>query len=231
MQTAVNGSSEEAPRSYDASLRRGRAEASRREVLARARELFLGQGFGATTVVQIARAAGVSAESVYKNFGGKPGLVRAIWEESLLGSGAEPAQDRSDAAQAEATDARALMEQFGRFVAEVSPLGSPVLLLIRDAAASGDAAMAALLREVDDGRYARMLHNARVVLARGILRPGLTEADVADVFFASTSAELYETLVLKRGWSADRLGDFVAGMLAGYLVDGGQSTQGHDPSP
>lgn len=229
MQTAVNGS-EETSRPYDASGRRERAEASRREVLARARELFLAQGFGATTIAQIARAAGVSAESVYKNFGGKPGLVRAIWDESLLGAGARPAQDRSDAVQAEATDPRALMEQFGRFIAEVSPLGSPILLLIRDAAATGDAAMAELLLEVDDGRYARMLHNARAVLARGILRPGLTEAEVADVFFVSTSAELFETLVLKRGWSAERLGEFAAGLLIGNLVDRGPSSQGHDPS-
>lgn len=221
MQTAVNGP-DEAARAYDASRRRERAEASRRQVLARARELLLGQGFGATTIAQIARAAGVSAESVYKNFGGKPGLVRAIWDESLLGSGPVPAEDRSDAAQAEATDPRALMERFGRFIAEVSPIGSPVLLLIRDAAASGDAAMAQLLREVDDARYARMLHNARTVLARGILRPGLTEAEVADVFFAVTSAELYETLVLKRGWSPERLGAFAAGALVGNLVDAGQ---------
>jgi AcrR family transcriptional regulator len=220
VQAPVNGT-EQAARPYDASRRRRRAEAARRKVLATARELFLRQGFGATTVAQLARDAGVSAEFVYKNFGGKPGLVRALWDESLLGSGEVPAEDRSDAAQAEATDARALMRQFGRFVAEISPLGSPVQLLIRDAAASGDAAMAQLLREVDDARYARMLHNARVVLARGLLREGLTETDVADVFFAATSAELYETLVLKRGWSHERLGEFTAGLLVGNLVDGG----------
>jgi AcrR family transcriptional regulator len=212
----VNGSG--GTRGYDASRRRERAEASRREVLARARELLLSQGFGGTTIAQIAEAAGVSAESVYKNFGGKPGLVRAIWDLSLLGSGDVPAEQRSDAAQEEATDARALMDQFGRFVAEVSPIGSPVLLLVRDAAASGDAAMAALLAEVDDERYRRMLHNARHVLARGLLPPGPGEAEIADVFFACTSAELYETLVLKRGWSPEQLGGFVARTLAANLL-------------
>ena len=55
-------------------------------------------------------------------------------------------QQRSDLAQVTATDGRALMRQFGRFVTEVSPLGSSVYLLIRDAAASGDADMAALRR-------------------------------------------------------------------------------------
>ncbi|WP_344299244.1 helix-turn-helix domain-containing protein [Sinomonas flava] len=216
MPQTVNGSGR--ARGYDASLRRERAEASRREVLARARELLLSQGFGATTIAQIARAAGVSPEFVYKNFGGKPGLVRAIWDQSLLGSGEVPAEQRSDTAQEEATDPHALMEQFGRFVAEISPIGSPVQLLIRDAAASGDDEMAALLEQVDAARYRRMLHNARHVLARGLLRPGLSEAEIADVFFACTSAELYETLVLKRGWSHERLGEFVARTLAANLV-------------
>lgn len=220
MPSVINASGEERPRPYDASLRRERAEAARRSILARARELFLEQGFGATTIAQIAGAAGVSAESVYKNFGGKPGLVRAIYEESLLGSGAVPAEQRSDAAQREATDPRALMARFGRFIAEVSPIGSPIFLLIRDAAASGDAAMAELLREVDEARYARMLHNARQVVGRGLLSPDVSEAEAADVFFAVTSAELYEALVLKRGWAPDRLGRFAEATLVANLLGG-----------
>ncbi|MDQ4501354.1 TetR/AcrR family transcriptional regulator [Sinomonas sp. ASV322] len=216
MSEAVKGSG--GVRNYDSSRRRERANESRREVLSRARELLLSQGFGTTTIAQIARAAGVSGEFVYKNFGGKPGLVRAIYDESLLGIADTPAEARSDRAQQTETDPRALMAQFGRFVAEISPLGSPVLLLIRDAAASGDADMAVLLREVDDLRYQRMLHNARQVISRELLRPGLSEAETADVFFAMTSAELYETLVLKRGWTPERLGRFVEATLVAQLL-------------
>lgn len=206
------------PRSYDARRRRDAAEESRKEVLAKSRELFLTGGYGRTTIAEIARAAGVSKESVYKGFGGKPGLVGAIYEQSLLGAGGAPAEERSDRAQATVIDPRELMEQFGRFITEVSPLGSPVFLLIRDAAASGDPDMAALLRDVDDGRYRRMLHNAHQVLARGFLRPDLTEEEVADVMFTCTSAELYETLVLKRGWSTERYGHFMARTLAANLL-------------
>jgi AcrR family transcriptional regulator len=205
-------------RSYDASRRRQKAEASRRAVVERAGELFHRQGFGTTTIAQVARAAGVSAEFVYKNFGGKPGLLRAIYAESLLGDGTAPAEQRSDLAQTTTSDPNALMRQFGRFSAEVSPLASPVYLLIRDAAASGDADMVTLLREVNDTRYRRMLHNARQVLARGILRDGLSETDVADVFFTATAPELYEVLVLKRGWPPQRYGEFIAATLAANLL-------------
>lgn len=207
------------PRSYDVSRRREKADAARRTVVTEAGDLFRRQGFGATTIAEIARAAGVSAEFVYKNFGGKPGLVRAIYAESLRGLGPVSAEDRSDVAQASASDPHALMRAFGRFVAEIAPLGSPVYLLIRDAAASGDADMRVLLDEIDAERHQRMLLNARRVLARGLLRPGLSEMEVADVFFASTEPGLYEALVLKRGWAPQRLGEFVATMLCANLVD------------
>lgn len=205
-------------RPYDARGRRELAEESRRRVLLRARELFLAQGFGATTIAQIAQAAEVSPESVYKNFGGKPGLVRAIHDQSLLGTGDQPAERRSDLAQLTTTDPLALMEQFGRFVAELSPIGAPVVLLIRAAAASGDRDMAHLLREVDEARYRRMHHNAHRLSDRGLLRPGLTAEEAADVMFASTTAELYESLVVKRGWSPERYGTFIAKTLAANLL-------------
>ncbi|MGO4236509.1 TetR/AcrR family transcriptional regulator [Pseudarthrobacter sp. YAF2] len=220
MGPAVNGALPRS-RSYDARRRQEAAEESRKRVLAESRGLFLAKGYGRTTIAAIAHAAGVSKESVYKGFGGKPGLVRAIYEQSLLGAGGPPAEERSDRAQATVTDPRELMEQFGRFVAEISPLGSPVYLLIRDAAASGDHDMAALLRDVDDERYQRMLHNAHQVLRRGFLRPDLGVEEVADVFFMSTSAELYETLVLKRRWSAERFGRFMARTLAANLLPEG----------
>jgi AcrR family transcriptional regulator len=206
------------PRAYDARRRQEAAEEARKRVLAQSRELFLTGGYGRTTIAAIARAAGVSKESVYKGFGGKPGIVQAIYEQSLLGAGGPPAEDRSDRAQTTVTDPRELMEQFGRFITEVSPIGSPVFLLIRDAAASGDPDMAALLLDVDDARYARMLHNARQVLGRGFLRADLSDEEVADVMFTCTSAELYENLVLKRGWSAERYGRFIARTLAANLL-------------
>jgi AcrR family transcriptional regulator len=209
-------------RPYDARRRREAAEASRKEVLAQSRRLFLEGGYGRTTIASIARAAGVSQESVYKGFGGKPGLVRAIYEQSLLGAGGPAAEERSDHAQVSVMHAGELMEQLGQLAAEVSPLAAPVFLLIRDAAASGDQEMASLLRDVDDARYRRMLHNARQVLGRGFLRTDITEEEVADVMFTCTSGELFENLVLKRGWSNEQFGRFTARTLAANLLPEGE---------
>jgi AcrR family transcriptional regulator len=206
-------------RPYDASGRRARAEANRQRVLEVARRLFLADGYGATTVTAIAADAQVSAESVYKAFGGKSGLVRAIHERSLLGAGPVPAEQRANEAQAAETDARVLVRRLGTFVTEVAPVVAPVMRLIQDAAAGGDAAMGALLAEVEAARYERMLHNARTLAGRGLLAQGLTSERAADVMWMYTAPEIYENMVVERGWTLDEFGEFVARALAVALLD------------
>ena len=67
-------------RRYDSSGRRERARQARDQIIGVAEGLFLSRGYAATTVAAIAAQARVSVETIYKGFGGKPGLVRAIVE-------------------------------------------------------------------------------------------------------------------------------------------------------
>jgi AcrR family transcriptional regulator len=205
-------------REYDGSARRARAAERRELVLATARRRFLEDGYGQTSLASLARESGVSTEYLHKTFDGKAGLVRAIYEQSLLGSGVIPIQLRSDEAQAQESDAGTLMRRIGAFTAEVAALAAPLQLLIRDAAAAGDPTMIALKEEVERTRYDRMLHNARRVEARGFLRPGLTAERAADVFWAVTGPELYESLVMKRGWSGSEFARVVADTLAAAVL-------------
>src|SRR3954470_11015067 len=119
-------------RTYDASGRRAQAERGRAAVLDAAERLFLDGGYAATTVAAIAAASAVSVETIYKGFGGKLGLVRAIRERRLAGAGPVPAEVRSNARRTE-SDPRKLVAEWGRLTAEVAPLVSPILLLVRDA--------------------------------------------------------------------------------------------------
>jgi AcrR family transcriptional regulator len=204
-------------RKYDVSRRRRWAEENRARILATARRLFLTDGYAATSVSQIATAADVSVETVYKAFGGKAGLVRALLERALEGSGDVPAERRSDEMRAGETDPRRIFESWGRFVMEVAPLGSPIIILARSAAAS-DPELARVLEQADRARLERMEHNARDLLERGFLRDGITLAEARDVLWAYSSAELYELLVIRRGWPIERYGRFVAaGMIAALL--------------
>src|SRR4051812_27728923 len=72
-------------RRYDASGRRERADRLRATIVEVAEHRFLRDGYTSTTVTGIASEAGVSPDTVYKAFGGKPGLVRAIRERALRG--------------------------------------------------------------------------------------------------------------------------------------------------
>ena len=62
-------------RPYDASRRREAAAQRRRHVFTVAGRIFAERGYTATTVVDVARAADVSPELVFKTMGGKPGLL------------------------------------------------------------------------------------------------------------------------------------------------------------
>src|SRR5947199_8202880 len=93
-------------RSYDASRRQERARRSRATIIESAERLFLRDGYSATTVAAIAAEAGISADTIYKSFGGKPGLIRAIRARALEGEGPVSAEQRSDALQARESDPR-----------------------------------------------------------------------------------------------------------------------------
>lgn len=204
-------------RRYDATRRRDRANRAREEVIDAGSRLFLAHGFAATTVTAIAQASRVSEETIYKAFGGKAGLVRAIWARALEGEGAVPAEQRSDVMQATEHDPVAIIRRWGEFTIEVAPRVVPILLLIKSAASS-DQQIAELLAEVDQQRLGRMERNARTLHDRRQLRPGMTLGEARDVLWTYSSPELFELLVNKRGWPVDRFGAFVTDQLISALL-------------
>jgi AcrR family transcriptional regulator len=205
-------------RPYDGTLRRDRARKARERVIDIAETLFFRDGYAATTVRGIASEAGVSPESVYKSFGGKAGLVRAVYERGVAGRGPVPAADRSDQMSARDSDAESVLLQWSRFAVEVAPRASPIALLVRAAAAT-DVEAAQLDEELNAQRLARMEHNARRLEGRRGLRRGLTVDEIRDVLFAYTAPELYELLVVKRRWPVRRYAEFMFRGMAGQLLE------------
>jgi AcrR family transcriptional regulator len=204
-------------RSYDASLRREQARRNHDRIIEMAQRRFLRDGYGPTTIAAIAEDAGVSVDTIYKSFGGKPGLIRAMSARALEGTGPVPAEQRSDELQAREPDPRKLISRWGVFVTEVAPLAAPIMLLVRDTAGSHPE-LRPLLEEVHAERLRRMTDNARRFAAAGHLRPGVTVADAANVLWTYSSPELYELLVLRRGMPLKTYGRFVAdAMIAAPL--------------
>jgi len=188
-------------RPYNSAGRKQRAEQKQQAILNSARSLFPTSGYARTTIAAVAADAGVSAETIYKTFGSKAGLVRDIYNHGLLGSGHVPAEQRSDIMQSGATDGRDLLLALAMFTAEIGPLAAPIRILIWDAAAA-DEEMARLLVEIDQDRHERMLHNARHLVERELLGEGITAEFAADVMWFYTDPDAYENLVLGRDWTA-----------------------------
>jgi AcrR family transcriptional regulator len=204
-------------RPYDSSNRRLAAQERREQVLQAASARFAADGYAATSVAAVAADAGVSPEMVYKAFGAKPGLVRALMLQALAGEGPVPAEERSDALTDAPFDPRDVIAGWARLTVEVSPRAAPVALLVREAAAS-DAAAARLRAELDQRRLERMRHNADAIRAH--LRPGLGVEAAGDVLFAFSAPELYELLVMQRGWALPAYAEFVRrGLVAQLLAD------------
>jgi AcrR family transcriptional regulator len=201
-------------RRYNSSGRQAQARRSREAILDAAQRQFLQGGYAATTIAAIAAEAVVSVETIYKAFGGKPGLVRAIYQRGLAGREPVPAFQRSDAMRERETDPKAIMRNWGALASEVSPAVSPIVRLVRAAAVS-DPDMAALLRASNDTREERARHHARFLKQRGYLREGVTVAQATDILWTCTSDELYDLLVAQRGWSLPRYARF----LADYMID------------
>jgi AcrR family transcriptional regulator len=204
-------------RRYDSARRREQARQTREAIIETARRLFLTDGFATTTIAAIAEGARVSVDTIYKGFGGKPGLLRAICQQALAGEQPIPAEARSDALQAAERDPREIIRGWGALTAEIAPRVAPILLLVR-AAAAADPEMAGLHAEMSSQRLERMTHNARNLAAANHLREDLTVELAGEVMWTYSSPELYELLVLTRGWPPERYGAFVADAMIAALL-------------
>lgn len=205
------------PRRYDSSRRQESARRRRLAILDVAERRFLGQGYASTTIAAIAQDAGVSAELIYKAYGGKGGLVKAIYDRRLAGTGAVPAYRRSDRMRQQHTDPKAIVREWGLLTAEVATTLTPIRLLLRSAATT-DADMARVLEQTEKERLDRMRHHAEFLAQRGYLRPQMGVDEATDILWACSSTELYELLVLQRGWSPPRFAQFITDFMTTGLL-------------
>jgi AcrR family transcriptional regulator len=188
-------------------------------VLDAARELFLDQGYASTTIGEVASQAGVSVETVYKAFGNKPGLAKAVFDVAVVGDDEPvPMFERPEVKAVEAEpDVSSKIRMFLAHYPERRGRTAPIELVIRDAAAT-DPAAAAVRDDLTAELVRGMTMFATDLVDTGGVRRGLKVADVADILFAYISVELYEVLVINRGWAIDRYARFITDALIAALT-------------
>ena len=193
------------------SLRERRARLTRDEILQSARRLFAERGYARTSVRDIARAAGVSAQTVYDSVGSKQALVARLNDlidsEAGIAAIARAAAESADPREVAATQARVT-----RSILEHS--GDIVHALVTGAAAEPE--LAAVLEE----GQRRHLEGARMVV--GLLqRHEALRTEVEDpVETLAALADVRVALVLREsyGWSLDRIESWIADASRALLL-------------
>lgn len=211
-------------RAYDSRRRREQAAQTRRDIEAAANKLFRERGYAGTAMPAIASEAGVVVETIYRAFGSKAGLFKAVIEAALAGGSerakAPPAERPAIRALIEETDPRRKLELYAATQPGVHGRSGPLYRVLVGAANSDPE-----LAEVLDALEARRLHGlgglaAQLAESRA-LRSDLSVDDARDIIWTLCSTAVHDLLVRQRGWAANDYRDWLAAALKRELLEDG----------
>ena len=213
------GATAQPPRRYASQVRDEQARRTRRAIVTAAHDLFLAQGYAATTIDGIAAAAHVSRRTVFNSAGGKVALLKLALDWAIVGDDEPiPLADRPaiKAILAQSDPRPALMlwvQAAGDVASRTAPLGEVLI-----AAADIDPAAAQLLAEASRNRMLGATLFIRFLASLGGLAAGITEQRAAELCWALTDGHLYRLLVAQRGWSTADFNRWVAASLTAALL-------------
>jgi AcrR family transcriptional regulator len=204
-------------RTYDASGRQAQAAANRRAVIAAAGALFLRDGYGRTTIAAIAKAAGVSPETIYATFGSKAELLHRVWDVTVGGDDEEVLfHERPEAQEILAEpDLRIRFRRQAHLSAATAERIGPFLLMAQSASGAEPAA-AAMVEEMGRQRLEGLGYVAKAAAATGQL--AVSEDECRDVLWTTTDGMLWHRFVRERGWAQDRYATWLGELWVAVLV-------------
>lgn len=204
-------------RTYDSSRRKEQARASQRAVLQAAHDLFVSQGYGRTTIADVAAAAGVSPETIYSTFRNKATLLRRVWDVTVGGDDDEVVFHERPEVQAirAEPDLAKRFRLHARFSTLTARRIAPFQLALQGAAATEPAA-AEMLAEIGRQRLVGIGVMAREAASTGQL--AVSEDECRDVVWSMTDGTLWHRLVVERGWDDERYADWLGRLWVAMLV-------------
>jgi AcrR family transcriptional regulator len=207
-------------RNYASPLREGQTSDTRRRIVEAARGEFVRLGYAKASMGGIARAAGVSRETVYHLLGGKAALLKAVYDVAVVGDHDQvPVADRAEyRAMLADPDPASAARTYGRLSAELVVRIGPVLRVLADAA--NEPELSDLLAQT---RQQRLVGTRQLLATLSGADPETEQfAHAVDVVWALVSPELSLLLIEQRGWSPERYGDWLGEQVAdqvGRLAD------------
>jgi AcrR family transcriptional regulator len=176
--------------------RQRQAIQTRQLILESAQRLFLEQGFGITTIENIADSAGVALSTIYAIYGNKRGILKAMrenWHQS--------SQAREFYAQTlEQPSLKARIALFAKGTRQQWEHGATMIAIYTSAAAV-DSEAASELQSALEGRRRNI--SQWLEAASNLFQSDLSIKQIIAIYLALTRAELYFELVNVWGWSPD----------------------------
>jgi AcrR family transcriptional regulator len=172
---------------------------TRDALLDAAARLFVERGYHGVGLETVAEEVGVTRQTVYNQFGSKPGLLRATsaFIEDRAGL---PAHLSRVFAQ---TDGLSMLHAMLDALVAVEPLVRPISRIVHAARIEDETA-----RELWHNRMNSRLMGMTMVMNRigadGRLKDGLSPEEAAEVAWSIASPHHYEFLVIDRGWTPER---------------------------
>lgn len=204
-------------RSYESATREAQARETRRRILAAALELFVTNGYAASTIQALADRAGVAVQTVYAVFGNKRELLRQLIESTITGDDEPvPITERAEAKTVAAEpDARRRAERDAAFSRSITERVAPIVRIASEAAAS-DPELAAMMEMVKAARREEMIASARIVAGPDGLR--VSEKEAAATLYVLYSPQVADMLMGDYGWSPKRYEKWLARMILQTVV-------------
>lgn len=205
-------------RRYDNSRRLAQVRSTRLRVIDAARRLFIEHGYPGTTIEAVADTADVALPTLYRLFGSKRELLKAVLD-TAFGGDDEPIAfgERPDQQQALAEpDPVVLVHSFAH-ICRMFMERSSEMFHVLSSAAQVDPEIAELQDDIRRQRYTGQSRIVAAVAERKALDPQLSLSDAKDIAYAALSPEVHRILTIERRWSADQYERWLTRVLSSLL--------------
>ena len=212
--------SSEPARSYHSPRRRLQAAQTRAAVLDAATRLFGELGWADTSMRHVAKAAGVSTETVYAAFGSKGDLLAAVMDVAVVGDDLPIPLAQRDVALVLGTGTRD--ERVAKAAGMSAAISSRTCELVQalTQGSATDASLAQRLGALDERRRGEIADYFEQVASRPPTRLELDEV------WLLTSAEVFHLLVHRSGWTPEQHEHWLADRLLGLVSQDPQDASG-----
>ena len=205
-----------------ATLRQAQTALTEERILAAATELFLADGYVATTLEAVARRARVAARTVYVRFGTKAALFKRVVDVAIVGD-TEPVDVLGRDWMIEAMTAPTLAGRIaaGAAVGRQIMGRTGALFAVAQQAAAVEPLIAAAWQEGrEQTRHAQEVFCTKLA-DDGLLPPGIDLTWLIDTTTVLVAAETYLLVTRMLGWDLDTYEAWVAATLTRLLTGPG----------